>query len=313
MTHYNIPVFVPHLGCPHDCVFCNQKKITGAENEFKIADAKAVIDENLKTIESLNKERFVEIAFFGGSFTAIDKDTFESLCLLAKSYIDSGRVNGARCSTRPDCIDEEKLDFMKKCGFLTIELGVQSTDDYVLQKSGRGHTKKDVVNACEMIKKSGIGLGLQMMTGLPFDTEEKSLQTARDIILLKPDCVRVYPTLTIEGTRLFDMYKSGEYIPASLDNSVGLCAKILEMFYDAKINVVRVGLQTTDNINEDTVIGPYHPAFREIAESAIYRNKLEKSGIKSGDVVYVNSREISKAIGTKKANIKYFKEKTYSS
>lgn len=309
MKHYNIPIFVPHLGCPHDCVFCNQKKITGAKSDFKIDDAQKTIDDFLKTIEDKNKDRFVEIAFFGGSFTAIDKETFEILCLLAKKYIEDGKVNGIRCSTRPDAIDDEKLKFMKGCGFTTIELGVQSTDELVLLKSGRGHTKKDVFDACEKIKKHGIGLGLQMMTGLPHDTDEKSVQTAKDIISLKPDCVRVYPTLTIEGTRLFDMHKEGTYKPQNLDDALILCAKILEMFYDANINVVRVGLQTTDNINESTVIGPYHPAFREKCESMIYRNKLEKDNLKNGDTVYVNSKEISKIVGEKRANIKYFKKK----
>ncbi len=308
MTHYNIPVFVPHLGCPHDCVFCNQKKITGNEKPFMTEDAKHIIEEHLKTIEK-NKDRFVEIAFFGGSFTAIDDDIFKKLCLLGKKYIDEKKVNALRCSTRPDLIDNEKLKFMKKCGFDTIELGVQSTDDTVLLKSGRGHTKEAVFDAAKKIKEENLKLGLQMMIGLPFDTEEKTLKTAKDIISLNPDCVRVYPTLTIEGTKLYSMYENKEYMPWELEKTVDVLSKVLSLFYENNINVVRVGLQTTDNINENTVIGPYHPSIREMAESIIYRNKIEKLTLNSNLTVFVNDKEISKAIGNKKSNILYFKEK----
>lgn len=309
MTHYNIPVFVPHLGCPHDCVFCNQKKITGAKSDFIIGEAKKIIEEYLATIERENKERFTEIAFFGGSFTAIERDIFESLCFLASKYVKDGRVNGLRCSTRPDCIDDDTLEFMKKCGFIMIELGVQSTDDFVLLKSGRGHTRKDVFDGAKKIKEHGIGLGLQMMTGLPFDTNEKAIATANDIISLKPDCVRIYPTLVIEGTQLCKMYKSGEYAPQTLDNAVSLCAHLIEMFEKSGVNVVRVGLQTTDEINENTVIGPYHPAFRELCESRVYRNKIEKNLPLGNCIVAINDREISKAVGVKRENVNYFKEK----
>lgn len=308
MTHYNIPVFVPHLGCPHDCVFCNQKKITG-NIKFDIEQAKSIIEENLKTIEALNKKRFCEIAFFGGSFTAVEDDLFKSLCLLGKEYILQKRADALRCSTRPDCIDEKKLEFMKECGFKCIELGVQSTDETVLLKSGRGHSANDVFDACEKIKSLKIGLGLQMMIGLPFDTEEKTLKTAKDIIRLNPDCVRIYPTLTLEDTKLYDMYKSGDYVPWDLDRTVKILASVLEMFYDANINVVRVGLQTTDNINEKTVIGPYHASIREMAEALIYRRKIEKLNLNTDLTLEVNDKEISKAIGNKKSNIIYFKEK----
>ncbi|MBE7053721.1 MAG: radical SAM protein [Ruminococcaceae bacterium] len=308
MTHYNIPVFVPHLGCPHDCVFCNQKKITGTKKPFECDMAVQTIEENLKTI-SKNDDKYVEIAFFGGSFTAIEDEIFKKLCLIGKKYIDEKKVDALRCSTRPDCIDEDKLRFMKECGFKTIELGVQSTDETVLLKSGRGHTKEDVFLASRLIKESGIDLGLQMMIGLPFDTEEKTLDTAKDLISLNPSCVRVYPTLTLEGTRLFDMYKEGEYTPWSLDRCIPVLAKVLNMFYENNINVVRVGLQTTDEINENTVIGPYHASIRELAESEIYKNKIEKLFLKDGLTVFVNDKEISKAIGNKKSNITYFKEK----
>ena len=308
MTHYNIPVFVPHLGCPHDCVFCNQKKITGNEKPFECASAIKTIEENLKTIEK-NDDKYVEIAFFGGSFTAIDDNTFKTLCLLGKKYIDEKKVDALRCSTRPDTIDKEKLIFMKECGFKTIELGVQSTDETVLLKSGRGHTKEDVFFASYLIKDMGIDLGLQMMIGLPFDTDEKTLNTAKDLISLKPQCVRVYPTLVMEGTRLFDMYKSGDYEPWSLDKCIPILSKVLNLFYENNVNVVRVGLQTTDNINEKTVIGPYHASIRELAESEIYKNKIEKLKLKDDAYICVNDKEISKAVGNKKSNITYFKEK----
>lgn len=309
MAHINIPVFVPHSGCPHQCVFCNQKTITGQKSPVTIENAEKIITEHLQTVTDND---FVEIAFFGGSFTAIDIETQTELCALAKKYIDMGKVHTFRCSTRPDCINEEILDNLRNFGIGTIELGVQSTDREVLLLSERGHTREDVIRASKLIKAYGINLGLQMMTNLPGDTFEKSIKTCEDLISLKPSCVRVYPTLTLEGTKLHSMYKEGSYVPYTLEDTVELLSVLMEKFNQANIDVIRVGLQTTDEINSDTVIGPYHQAIRELAESRIFRKKLESALSYKKDTifdVYVNPKYVSKAIGQKRCNIMYFKDK----
>ena len=197
MKNYRIPIFVPHLGCPHDCVFCNQKHITGQAAEVSADDAKEIINKYLSFIP---EDAYTEIAFFGGSFTGIGLDKQSELLSVACEFLKSGKVQGIRCSTRPDCIDKKILDNLKKYRVTSIELGVQSSDDEVLKKSGRGHSFEDVRRACELIKKHQISLGLQMMLGLPGDTYEKALKTARDLISLKPDCVRIYPTLVVKDT-----------------------------------------------------------------------------------------------------------------
>ncbi len=309
MSHINIPVFVPHYGCPHQCVFCNQKTITGQKSPLSLDAAEKIITDHLRTVK---ENDYVEIAFFGGSFTAIEKETQTALCAIAKKYIDMGKVNTFRCSTRPDCIDEEILDNLKSFGIGTIELGVQSTDDEVLRLSERGHTREDVFKASELIRSYGINLGLQMMTNLPGDTFEKSIRTCEDLISLKPSCVRIYPTLTLEGTKLYDMYKEGIYTPYSLEETTELLSILIHKFNLSHIDVIRVGLQTTEEINSDTVIGPYHQAIRELAESRIFRKKLEASlsdeTVTSFDV-YVNPKYMSKATGQKRCNIQYFKDK----
>lgn len=313
MRHYNIPIFVPHIGCTHNCVFCNQKKITGKNDVLNYDEIDDIIEKNIETINSTDAERYVEIAFFGGSFTAIDEKIQNRLCEIAHRYLKMGKINGIRCSTRPDAIDEKCLERLKNYGFTAIELGVQSTDDEVLKKSGRGHTAKDVFDAAKLIKQYGFSLGLQMMLGLVCDTKEKMYKTADDIISLKPDCVRIYPTLVISDTPLFDMMKAGKYTPLSLDETVDILAVLLEKFYKKNINVIRVGLQTTDEVNENTVTGPYHPAIREMAESKMFRQKIEKyiaENKETGNVtVFSNSKNISAIAGHKQENKRYFRQK----
>lgn len=309
--HYNIPVFVPHIGCPHDCVFCNQRHITGTQSEVCADDVRRIIDEHLQYIDKDCSK--VEVAFFGGSFTGIDFSLQTSLMAAAYEYIESGKVDSLRCSTRPDCIDEAILENAKKYGMKTIELGVQSTDSEVLKKSGRGHGREEVFAASELIKKHGFSLGLQMMLGLPADTREKSIKTAEDIIAISPEFVRIYPTLVVEDTALYDMYKSGTYTPITLPYAVDLAAELIEMFEGAGIEVIRIGLQTTDNINEATVVGPYHSAMGELARAEVYRRRIEKlikTDVVADTLNYaVPEGEISKAVGHKRSNIKYFKDK----
>lgn len=313
---FHIPVFVPHKGCPHDCVFCNQRKITGQIEEMNAAKARSIIDSHLETIEKHNDRGayHAEIAFFGGSFTAIERESMQELLSLAHGYVLSGRVNGVRCSTRPDCINDEVLALCKSYGMTAIELGVQSADDEVLKASNRGHTFKDVTNAAKLIKAYGMELGLQMMTGLPCDTAAKSIQTAEKIASLSPDSVRIYPTLVMEGTHLALMHQSGTYNPQTLDDAVELAAELVSIFLKNGITILRIGLQTTDGVNASTVKGPYHNAFAELVYGRIWRSKIEADIIARSlhDTTYeidAPADKISQIIGHKKENANYFKRK----
>lgn len=314
MKTYNIPIFVPHRGCPYDCVFCNQKRITGEQKEVTPEDVTKIIEEYLKTLPK--KDRQIETAFFGGSFTGIPICEQTALLKAACVFKERGEIDGIRLSTRPDYIDREILDNLLKYGVTTIELGVQSMDDEVLIKSNRGHTRDDVIKAVELIREYPFKLGLQMMTGLPGDTREKSLKTADALIELKPDIVRIYPTLTIKDTYLETMYKRGEYTPQTLDEAVDLCKELVLRFEGNNITVIRVGLQSTEEISEgggSVVAGPLHSAFGEKVESRIYLDLILDAikGVKEKQVeIYVNQREISKAVGNRRENIKKIKELT---
>lgn len=304
MKHANISLFVPHMGCPHQCSFCNQKTISGSVKELTTED---VTETLISAVNDGVDPRNTEIAFFGGSFTAIPKDYMISLLEAAKPFIDADSFCGIRVSTRPDAINTEVLDILKQYGVTSIELGAQSTDEEVLVLNRRGHTRQDIIDASELIRSYGFSLGLQMMTGLLGDTDEKSLRTCDDIISMKPDTVRIYPTITLEGTHLGELYKKGEYAPQILEDAVRLCGKLLKRFYDNDIRVIRLGLHSGGNVEEGYLAGPYHPAFGELCQSAVYfdcaleqieKNKLEKGKI----TLYVKSSEISKMTGQRGIN-----------
>ncbi|HBE8639684.1 radical SAM protein [Clostridioides difficile] len=307
-----VPIFVPHKGCPHDCIFCNQKKITGVSTDVTSEDARNIIEECLETID---KDADVEIAFFGGSFTAIDIDIQKSLLSVAKEYVEKGLVKDIRMSTRPDCIDEDILSMLKEYKTSIIELGVQSLDEKVLLDSIRGHQSEIVYKSSKMIKNSGIKLGLQMMIGLPADTEEKCIFTAKKFVELKPDCVRVYPTLVVKDTGLEKLMEQNKYNPFTLEESVNIVKKVLVLFYVNNINVIRVGLQATDDIQigKAVLAGPYHPAFRELVEADMIKDYLEFVILQNKNIkqmlVKSNKKNISKIIGNKKTNVKYMEEK----
>ncbi len=306
MSHSNISIFVPHLGCPHQCTFCNQKHITGQTyipTEIDIDNAVSI------ALKSPNFNPLCgEIAFFGGSFTAIDKDYMLSLLAAAKKHVLNGSVSGIRISTRPDCIDSEILSLLKEYKVSAIELGAQSMCDRVLNLNKRGHTANDVVTASNLIKKFGFELGLQMMTGLYGSTEKEDILTAEKIIELKPNTVRIYPTITVLNTELHNLYLNGEYKPQEIKNAIDLCATICEMFEDANIKVIRLSLHSIDNAA--FVAGPWHPAFKELCDSKRYRDKIERLDLKQGNYeVFVSPRDLSKAIGQKRSNIKYFEDK----
>lgn len=311
MKYYNIPIFVPHEGCPFDCIFCNQRKITGTDTKVSKEDVCLIIDQHLKTLPS--DEKYVEAAFFGGSFTGISEEKQCELLGAAKEYLDFGKIDGIRLSTRPDYISEEILLRLKKYGVTTVELGVQSMDNEVLRCARRGHTAEDVEKAARLVLSHGFRLGLQMMTGLPGDTPEKCIKTAEKIIAQKPHFVRIYPTLVLEDTKLSDLYKKGEYIPQTVDEAVDICKKIIPMFSENGIEVIRVSLVTTEEISADgaVVAGPFHPAFRELAEGEIYYDEMIKILEKEPTVriFSVNPKEVSKAVGNKKRNVLRIKEK----
>lgn len=312
MKHINVALFVPHEGCPHACSFCNQKTISGKTKPLTLTD----IDEAVKTALSTADCNKGEIAFFGGSFTAIDRDYMVSLLERAKQYIDKGFFAGIRISTRPDCISEEILDILKLYGVTAIELGCQSMDDEVLHLNKRGHTAEDVINAAGLIKSYGFELGVQMMTGLFGDTQEKCLETAEKLISLEPDTARIYPTVVLEGTELARLYKEGRYTPQSLEDAAQLCAELLMMFRQKGIRVIRLGLHSGGNVEEGYVAGAYHPAFREICESKIYLKKvmdaIDSGRVQKGEIeITVGKRYVSMLTGQKKANINYLKDRGY--
>jgi len=312
MKHINVALFVPDEGCPHRCSFCNQKTISGKVKPLAVDE----IDEAVK-IALENSDGKGEIAFFGGSFTAIEKTYMLSLLERAKMYIDKGLFKGIRISTRPDCIDEEVLSILKKYGVTSIELGCQSMSDEVLLKNGRGHTAEDVINAAELIKGYGFEFGVQMMTGLYGDSDEESLKTAEKLIALSPDTVRIYPTVVLEGTKLSELYRKGEYRPQTVDEAAELCARLIPMFEEKGIRIIRLGLHSGGNVEEGFVAGAYHPAFREICESKIYLRKIletvKSENIPKGDITLtVNGKCVSALVGQKRSNTEKLRSMGYN-
>ena len=297
-----IPIFVPHLGCEHDCVFCNQRQITGMQ---KPATAES-IQKTLRDIGT-KKDEPSELAFYGGSFTAIPEEMQEELLAAAQPFLKQNPQNSLRVSTRPDCIDNKILKRLSDYGVKTVELGTQSMCNDVLTLSNRGHSDADTIQAAAMIKQGGFNLILQMMTGLPGDTPEKSIETARRLAELKPDGVRIYPTAIIEKTPLYDLWKRGEYKEHTVEDAVSLCAEIVPIFMEAAIPIIRLGLNPTEELTSGSAVaGAYHPAFGELVYSQMFLNKarglLEKA---DGSTVElgVNSACVSIMIGHKRCNI----------
>ena len=244
---YIIPIFVPHLGCPNDCTFCNQKSISGQTKKVTAEEVKETIEKYLKSFKE--KDSYKEIAFFGGSFTGIELEKQEELLKIAYEYVKKKQIHSIRVSTRPDYIDKDRLKLLKKYGVKTIELGVQSTNDYILKKCKRGHTYEDVIKASKLIRRYGFELGHQMMIGLPESTKLDELNTAKDLAKLKPKIVRLYPVLVIKNTQLEKEYKNGEYEPLNLLQAVERCKELYYFFTKKNIAVIRMGLQNTDLIS----------------------------------------------------------------
>ena len=308
MKHYNIPIFISHFGCPNSCVFCNQKKINGRETDVTLEDLKNTIEMYLETLPKNSKK---EVAFFGGTFTGISMNLQKEYLETTYEYIKNGSIDGIRLSTRPDCINEEIVAQLKKYGVTAVELGVQSLDEKVLLASERYYPIEVVENACKLLKASGIELGIQLMIGLPESTFENDYATAKRALEMKPDMARIYPTLVIKNTKMEQMFYNKEYFPLTLDKAVERTRKIYSLLESNGVNVIRVGLQPSEDLRADGVVlgGPFHPAFRELVETEIYYEFFKNivNNEKKLDIL-ANERDISKLVGIKKANRLRLKE-----
>lgn len=305
--HVNIPIFIPELACPHQCVFCDQRRITGQNALPSDEEIRSTINEHLETISIDSTE--VVLAFFGGSFTGLDIASQEHFLNLIQPYISDGRIQSVRISTRPDYITQEILDVLKKYHVRYIELGAQSLDEEVLLKSGRGHLLSHVEEASHLIKQNDFMLGLQMMTGLPGDTDEKSKETARRIVVLGANETRIYPTLVIQGTALSRLYQSGDYSPQSIENAVVLSAQLLTYFESHKVKVLRVGLFASDSLlNGEFLDGPFHSHFLEMVKSRQWMNRFGDTNL-NGKIIYVHPKDLNHAVGYQSCNKKVLQEK----
>ena len=267
-----IPIFIPHLGCPHDCVFCNQKRISGTLSPATPEDVAKTIEEGLTHCRLP-----AQCAFYGGSFTAIPVNEQLALLGAAQPYIRAGELESIRLSTRPDAIDPNTLVRLREHGVSVIELGAQSMDDGVLRKSGRGHSASDTARAAALIKQFGFSLVLQMMTGLPGSDDERDVESARRIIALAPDGVRIYPTVIIKDTPLYELWREGKYTEHTVEDAVRVCARLLPMFEDAGVTVIRLGLNPTDELSGGAAAGgAYHPALGELVKSRVMLNRVRE-------------------------------------
>ncbi len=271
--HANIPIFIPHMGCKNECVFCNQRRITGRQR-LQFDKVREEIEQAVSTIG----QRDVQIAFFGGSFTGIERDDMIKLLEIGKEYIDKGLVSSLRCSTRPDYISPEILEILKSYGMKSIELGIQSTSDRVLLASGRGHTAQCAIKAMHDVKNAGFELVGQMMTSLPSSTLEDELKTAEDICACHADGARIYPTVVFKDTRLAEMAQSGEYSPTPRCESVHRAAEVKKVFISHGVSVLRVGLSASETLcsGEDIACGEYDESVGERAESEIFYSLISQ-------------------------------------
>ncbi|MDD2619744.1 MAG: radical SAM protein [Syntrophomonadaceae bacterium] len=315
MKHINIPIFIPHLGCPFTCLFCNQRRISAAQ-EVKPKNVIAIVEEHLSTIDSTKHQ--IEIAFFGGNFTALSQGLQESYLKAVNPYLQRNIISSIRISTRPDCISAANLRFLAAWGVRTIELGVQSFNDDVLKASERGYLSVDVFKACHLICEQVFKLGLQLMIGLPGDNYQRDMESTQQAIALHPDMIRIYPTLVIADTELEHMYAQGRYKPLSLEEAVKITADMLKQFQAQSIPVIRMGLQPSEELRSPGTIiaGPFHPAFGELVEQEIFKEQAHKA-IKSFMMangphktisIIVHPKDISKMTGHKRKTVSYLKE-----
>lgn len=303
--HANIPIFVPHKGCPYQCSFCDQRVISGEEKAPAPAEAAKLCRDAFEMLPA--RFRTAEIAFFGGSFTAIPREEMLAFLEAVQPFRKEPRFGGIRISTRPDAIDEEILDILGRYGVRAIELGAQSLYNKVLEANGRGHTAEDVKRAAELIRARGFSLGLQMMTGLYESTPEMDWKTGLGLAEMEPDTVRIYPTVVFPGTGLARMMEEGAYHPPGLPETVELCAHLLELFEKRDIRVIRLGLHAEDGVSQKAIGGCFHPALGELCRSRLLLERILRSleeGPKEGTpVVLVPPRLLSQAVGQRRGNL----------
>lgn len=312
MRHINIPLFVPHAGCPQTCTFCNQRTIAGTHDEMTPERAQNEIDSVMRTLNDCCE---VEIAFFGGSFTAIGRQRMIALLKAVQPYIDGKRVKGIRISTRPDSVDEEILDILAFYRVHTIELGIQSISDRVLSACRRGHTAEDSIRACELIVSRGFTLGGQMMIGLPCSNEEDEITTAKAIVRLGAKEARIYPTVVLRGTELSAQMQDGSYSPLTLRQAISRSCSAMEVFESASVKLLRIGLCENEGLHDGSVIGgAYHPALGELCQNEFYRRRLTDAIGRNASLhkralrVTVARGRLSAAIGQHKSNQTALKE-----
>lgn len=305
-----LPIFIPHAGCPHQCVFCNQKTISGQKN----AAESGAREQIARWLQWLRPSLENEAAFYGGSFTALDSDLQERLLLLTDELLERGIIGSVRLSTRPDYIDDKKLELLKKHGVRLVELGVQSLDDRVLEAAGRGHTAADVVQAMKRLRAYDFKTGLQLMVGMPLQSFSSLQDTVAQVIKLQPDIARIYPLLVIKGTPLAESWAKGEFQPLSLEEAVRQSAWVYDQLTTNGIKVIRVGLQPDDELCApgNILAGPFHPSMGELVQSFLLRERLTDKllAVKGAERIVIScpAKMESKLRGMKNSNIKYWQE-----
>ncbi|MBN1226747.1 MAG: radical SAM protein [Deltaproteobacteria bacterium] len=308
--NFIIPIFIPNQGCPHRCIFCQQKTITNKSEALPSPqDIIDTIEIAIKSKRLVNKNQ-KEVAFFGGTFTSLPNEVMEEMLAAVYPYIKQGILHSIRISTRPDSLSEEKLNILDSFMVKTVELGIQSMDDHVLALSNRGHTSKDTANAVKILRERDFNIGAQLMPGLPGDSTDLFLRTIEKVINLKPNFARLYPTLVIKGTILEQWYNKGKYSPMGLDTMVSLCKDACLQLENAGIPVIRIGLMSSPSLLEkgEIVAGPWHPSFGFLVRSAIYLERLKPRLPIRGDskniTLRIHPNEIPLLIGHKKSGIK---------
>lgn len=310
-----IPIFIPHRGCPHDCLFCNQQKISGCSrgDVEGVVDVAAVIEEWLNRKHHRNQ---VQVAFFGGSFTCLPLVQQVELLSKVQPFIERKEIDTIRLSTRPDCIDRDVCRLLKTYRVGVVELGVQSFSDRVLAASRRGHSAEQSIEACRLLKGAGIQVGLQLMLGLPRESSISVFRGLETVIALRPDFVRLYPVLVIEDSGLEELFLAGNYCPLSLHKAVALAAKCCLTLENGGIQVVRMGLQPSELLGKSVIAGPYHPAFGELVRSRIWLKKirLQMSRLDPGQnlQIYISHRDLSAVVGAKRSNMKRLEQLGFS-
>lgn len=301
-----IPVFIPHRGCPHQCLFCNQQAISGREHPVgdDAGEVSGVIDTWLARSPGRNE---VQVAFYGGSFTCLARPEQQRLLAAVQPYLADGRVKGIRLSTRPDCIGDETCALLIAAGVKTVELGVQSLDDMVLRKARRGHSADDSRRAMHTLREGGLRVGVQLLPGLPGETTRSFLRTVREVADFRPDLVRLYPAVVVAHSELAGMYRNGQYTPLTLNRAIAMVRRAKELFDAAGVPVIRMGLQPSDALAKEVVAGPYHPAFGELVTSRGWfrqlRSRLGRCLPGEHLQVHISSRDYSAVVGMKKLNM----------